>query len=72
MAKITLECCDGTEIYPNRCLRGLCPVYQSAQNKVDSTWPYIGTGYGNLYGNPSHITYLDRVRNNLEKSNKSK
>lgn len=62
MTKIELSCCEGNEEYRNQCLKDRCPIYDLAKREIRSNWPYVGTGYGNLYGNPDHETYLARVR----------
>jgi hypothetical protein len=72
MTKITIECCEGNERYPGHCLKNRCPIYRKAKNEVNQSWPYVGTGYGNLYGNPSHSDYLAEVRSILNKNNEIK
>lgn len=60
--KITINCCDGEPKPGKPCLGELCPRYSRAVREVNRTWPYVGTGYGNLYGNPDKIHYLSKVR----------
>lgn len=62
--KITLSCCEGEDRY-GRCLRDRCPLYAKAQQKVQRAWPYVGTGFGNLYGNPTHARFLSAVREDV-------
>lgn len=65
--KIKVECCEGEEYGKAwECLRDRCPYYRKARQVVDRKWPYTGTGFGNLYGNPGHGTYLLKVRDELE------
>ncbi|KKR12024.1 MAG: hypothetical protein UT39_C0001G0079 [Candidatus Woesebacteria bacterium GW2011_GWA1_39_21] len=70
MSKIEITCCDGVEKYPGICLKDGCPNYRKAREQVDSSWPYVGTGYGNLYGNPSISHYLAQVRKNIANDQK--
>lgn len=64
--RIEVECCEGIEnSYRDRCLRDKCLVYNSAREAVDRGWPWLPTGFGNAYGNPSHETYLSKVREQL-------
>jgi hypothetical protein len=72
MTKITVECCGGNERYPGYCLKDRCPIYRKVKNKIDQSWPYVGTGYGNLYGNPSHSEYLTEVKSVMNKESKIK
>ena len=65
--RIVIECCDGEETRPNKCLRERCPRYMSAKNEVERAWPFVGTGFGNLYGNPTHERILGTVRENMKK-----
>lgn len=62
MSDIVVRCCDGQEKYENQCLRNNCPNYRAAEKEVQTNWPYVGTGFGNLYGNPTHGHFLARVR----------
>lgn len=63
--KVEVTCCEGND-QRGTCLRHRCPHYQKAWSEVTSRWPYCGTGFGNLYGNPTHEHFLARVRRNLE------
>lgn len=63
----TIQCCEGHEQRRGECEKGQCPLYQAAKSAVDGSWLYVGTGFGNLYGNPSHNTYLERVKYNVAK-----
>ncbi len=65
MSEIKITCCDGIEEYPGICLRDRCPNYRKAREQVDRSWPYVGTGYGNMYGNPGVGRYLAQVRANV-------
>jgi hypothetical protein len=66
MSVIKLECCDGNEKYTGRCLKDRCPNYRRAEEEVRRKWPYQGTGFGNLYGNPTHGHVLAEVRRQLD------
>ncbi len=66
MTEIKLKCCAGNEKYSGHCIKTRCPIYRKAEETVDRAWPYIGTGFGNLYGNPDHACYLSEVRYILE------
>ncbi len=67
--KIALSCCEGKEKSGN-CLRDLCPHYDKAKYRIIGSWPYVGTGFGNLYGNPGHGHFLTGVREDLAKKSK--
>lgn len=71
MTRITIECCGGIESYHGQCLRKHCPNYSKAQHEVSNSWHYVGTGYGNLYGEPTHSNILSKVRDNLEENESS-
>jgi hypothetical protein len=62
MSEEEQKCCEGNDRDEHRCLKSRCPIYEECRRAIDSKWPYVGTGFGNLYGNPSHGTYLARVR----------
>ncbi|MBI5044461.1 MAG: hypothetical protein HZC02_00905 [Candidatus Levybacteria bacterium] len=62
MTEIAIRCCEGNERYKGECLKDRCPVYSQARREVDRSWPYVGTGFGNLYGNPEESTYLAQTR----------
>lgn len=62
--KITLSCCEGKD-QSGRCLKDRCPLYAKAQQKVQRAWPYVGTGFGNLYGNPTHTHLLSAVQEDI-------
>lgn len=64
--RIEVECCEGSPRYKDQCLKDKCPIYSEAKADVQSGWPYVGTGFGNLYGNPSEAHYLSKVRENLQ------
>ena len=72
MTEIKLECCCGSENYDGHCLKDRCPHYRQAQEEVSSSWPYVGTGFGNLHGNPKHSHFLSKVRENLKDKKKGK
>lgn len=67
MPTIKLECCEGNPQYESHCLRDRCSIYRAAKHEVQRTWPYVGTGFGNMYGNPSESHYLAQVRANISK-----
>lgn len=60
-----IECCEGLEKYQGECLQRNCPIYKQAEEQVDHNWPYVGTGFGNLYGNPTANHYKRKVVENL-------
>ena len=60
--RIETECCEGIERYNRKCLKDRCPEYQTARDEIGKNWPYTGTGFGNLHGEPTHEMYLYRVR----------
>ena len=60
--EIKLSCCEGRETSYGYCLKDRCPNYHEAKEYIDRHWPYTGTGYGNLYGWPTHSIYLAQVR----------
>ena len=62
--KVVLTCCEGEDRY-GLCLKERCPLYAQAERTVQRTWPYVGTGFGNLYGNPTHDHFLSAVRKAL-------
>lgn len=63
--KIEVNCCEG---YDNgSCLRDRCPIYRKAKEKVEAEWPYMGTGFGNAYGNPGHGHFLEEVREEIKR-----
>lgn len=65
--RIETECCEGIESkYGMKCLQDRCPTYKGTKEVVDQGWPYVGTGFGNLYGNPGHDRYLAEVRASLK------
>lgn len=64
--KIEVNCCEGSPVYRDQCLKTRCPIYTEAKSDVQGSWPYVGTGFGNLYGNPSEAHYLSKVRENLQ------
>jgi hypothetical protein len=68
--KIQVTCCEGKD--DGNCMRGRCPHYARAKERVQRGWPYIGTGFGNLYGNPSHQNFLREVRENVSKQKPQK
>lgn len=63
--KVEVECCEGSEKYRDQCLRRKCPIYKEAEHEVDRRWPYMGTGFGNAYGNPGHGHYLEQVKEDI-------
>lgn len=65
MSKVSIDCCDGNDNIHNQCLRDICPKYQEARRKVEKDWPYVGTGFGNLYGNPGRVHFLAKVRETI-------
>lgn len=69
--KIEVNCCEGND-ESIRCLKDRCPIYAKAQERIQGSWPYVGTGFGNLYGNPSHQSFLNGVREDIEKTGKKK
>lgn len=70
MVKIVLKCCEGKEAWRGQCLRSRCPHYDKAEMDVNREWPYEGTGFGNLYGNPGHGHYLSKVQQMLKDKTK--
>ena len=72
MAEIKFECCAGNEKYSGHCIKTRCPIYQKVKEVVDRAWPYVGTGFGNLYGNPNHEIYISEVRYILERKGGAK
>ncbi len=64
--KIEVNCCGGSPTHRDQCLKEKCPIYSKAQSEVERTWPYVPTGFGNLWGDPSEAHYLSRVRENLK------
>jgi hypothetical protein len=64
-----VECCGGRERFAGQCLRDRCPVYNKAKDTVNRKWPFIPTGFGNLYGWPCHddilIFVAERRRRNV-------
>jgi hypothetical protein len=66
--KISVECCEGKG---ESCLEDRCPIYRKAKEEIDRNWPYIGTGFGNLYGNPDKKRYLIKVREGVNKNPKT-
>lgn len=66
--KFKLECCQGSPSSTGcDCHRDLCPHYKKARQRVQQGWPYVGTGFGNLYGNPNHGHFLTAVREDFAK-----
>ena len=67
-----IECCEGNPEINRACYRNGCPLYQEARVQVDRSQPrvpYVGTGFGSLYGEPKRPTeaqYLAKVRENLQ------
>jgi hypothetical protein len=72
LAKIEVECCEGREGYGGHCIKSRCPIYRGVQENVDGAWPYTETGFGNLYGNPTHEIYLAEVRDGVKENAKRK
>ena len=68
--RITINCCEGKN--GGHCLENLCPHYQKAKERIVRNWPYVGTGFGNMYGNPGHNNFLAGVRNDLAKKSSKK
>jgi hypothetical protein len=62
--KVEVTCCEGKDEF-GQCLRDRCPNYAKAQERVMSDWPYVGTGFGNLYGEPTHQHFLSGVREDI-------
>lgn len=69
MAEIKVNCCEGSEQYPEHCLKWRCPIYKKVQESMDRSHPYVGTGFGNLYGNLGHLDYLSKVWVDSRKKN---
>jgi len=57
-------CCQGKDELSRRCRRRECACYLRAISEVRASWPYEGTGFGNLYGEPTHAQFLRQVRRN--------
>lgn len=68
--KIQLDCCEGKD--ERICLKDRCPHYRKARARVQQNWPYVGTGFGNLYGNPKIGHFLAAVREDLAKKSADK
>lgn len=73
IGEIKVNCCEGNELYQGHCVKWRCSIYKKAKESMKRSHPYVGTGFGNLYGNLDHQDYLSRVREhfrakkNLEK-----
>lgn len=67
MTKIELNCCEGKPANIQQCLKDRCPIYNQAKREVQSGHPYVGTGYGNLYPEPTDKDYLARVRKRVSR-----
>ncbi len=65
MTEITIDCCEGLPEKSYLCIGSRCPNYQKAEDNIEKSWPYVGTGYGNLHGNPTKSLILDEVRKTL-------
>ena len=63
---LNIECCEGNENYDEQCLKLRCPVYRDCRNEVDSSWPRMPTGFGNVYGEPNHGHYMSAVKDKLK------
>jgi len=68
--KVQVTCCEGKDKHGD-CLRDRCPHYAKAKERIQRGWPYVGTGFGNLYGNPTHGHFLGGVREDLAKQSSS-
>lgn len=64
--KIEMECCGGDEKYEGQCLKDRCPLYSKASSKVYASWPFVSTGFGNLYGSPGHHNHLAQVKQDVK------
>lgn len=62
MTEFKLKCCEGSG---QSCHKDLCPHFRKAEQEVKSAWPYEGTGFGNLYGNPGVLHFLAQVSKDL-------
>ncbi|MFA5841015.1 MAG: hypothetical protein WC847_01960 [Candidatus Paceibacterota bacterium] len=61
-----VKCCEGKDDGQGSCLRDRCPQYKKAKSEIEKSWPtYVGTGFGNLHGNPSHWHFLEKVKDNI-------
>jgi hypothetical protein len=69
MKIIEVACCEGDD-KSGRCLKDRCPMYRKAKEQIQSNWPYTGTGFGNLHGDPSHQHFLNRVKRDIEEEQK--
>lgn len=67
---VEIDCCEGNE-ESRRCLRDRCPIYVEAKWNIQKSWSYVGTGFGNLYGEPTHRQFLNEVAANIKKQKRS-
>lgn len=64
--ELKVKCCEGNEGRQEPCLGVRCPFYKKAKLEIEKAWPsYVGTGFGNLHGNPSHWHVLERVKDTI-------
>ena len=64
--EFSVKCCEGNDDRQEACLRDRCPHYRKAKLEIEASWPsYVGTGFGNLHGNPSHWHFLEKVKDNI-------
>ena len=70
--KEIINCCliNGTE-NPSYWCAEKCGLYIKAKSKADSKHPYLGTGYGNLYGEVSLASIRAEARRTLARIKKS-
>jgi hypothetical protein len=71
MRKIEIECCEGNESYAWKCIQSRCPIYSKAATTVYQNWPRANSGFGNLYGHPTHEACLEQVRKDILNDKKS-
>jgi len=60
MPDIIVQCCEGKD--GRNCFKNRCALYREAKATTEAGFPNISTGFGNLYGDPSHEDFLARVR----------
>ena len=64
--EFSVKCCEGDDSRQGSCLKDRCPLYRKAKSEVEVSWPsYVGTGFGNLHGNPSHWHFLEKVKDKV-------
>jgi len=61
---VEVECCCGNEFYSMPYLRFRCPIYKTIEKMLGR--PYIETGFGNLYGSPSHDSIMEAVKASVQ------